>query len=164
MTGRRRERMKPFTNNNRRRRRQRGFHHSYRVYALYNIRSSKQPLPFSLDLLLRPILVSNLASETSETLHRRRLEAREVYFCLASWSVYLSDFPEGQIFSGSHWKVSCSIRTDSREPSVFFHDFRLSVCGERPAMVNPWVGPSFVEASKIPGNDEKETEIFEFWK
>jgi hypothetical protein len=48
---------------------------------------------FSLTILMmfrRAVVARSLAPETIE--HRRRLEAREEYFCLASCSVYLSDF------------------------------------------------------------------------
>jgi hypothetical protein len=75
-------------------------------------------------------------------LHHHRWETKEVYFVLLSLSVYLSDF----------LKVDC--RMDFTEKYLvrsalilgslqyFFHEFRVSTRGERPAMV----GPSFVEA------------------
>jgi hypothetical protein len=109
----------------------------YRILDLVSIHS-----PFRILDLVRSHSLSH-----SETLHHRRLETREVYFCLASWSVYLSDFLKVK-YSLDHtekYLVRSALTLGNLQYFSMILDW-ASVENGRPWSI-PWVGPSFVEAS-----------------
>ena len=69
---------------------------------------------------------------SSSTVVAWKQERSIFVFLLAPSTCRVSD---GQIFNGSHWKVTCSIRDDVREISYFSMIVRVSSYGERAAMV-----------------------------